>query len=461
MESSSLALARFAAGLRLSELPEPVIDQLGWIIADTLAAIVAGSAEPELQALAGRVAAAAGSATMPGLGRRSSADAAALVNGSGGTFLEMDEGNRFSRGHPAVHVLPAALALCETRRLGPEAFLMGVLAGYEVGSRIGRAARIRPTMHPHGTWGTVGAAAACARVAGLSAEQTLEIINISSSLTIASSKRTMLEGGLVRNVYAGLANRHGLLALDLADSGFTGERNGLASVFGTVVSEQFDESVLVSGLGEQWHLLENYFKLHSCCRFNHGTLDALDQIAAAQGLPEAAQIASIEVDSYHLAAELNDPRPRNTLAAKFSVPFAVASRIVRGESGLDSFTWEAVRDEAILSLAARVTVREDASMTRRLPQERPARVCIRLHDGSVLTAEVGANRGDDALPYSRDELRGKFMQLCTRVWDDAHCERLLSATLDLAGDCQGGRPAMLAWSNWCELLVRPPRVGQA
>ena len=79
----------------------------------------------------------------------------------------------------------------------------------------------------------------------------------------------------------------------------------------------------------------------------------------------------------------------------------------------------------------------------------------------MLTAEVGANRGDDALPYSRDELRGKFMQLCTRVWDDTHCERLLSATLDLAGDCQGGRPAMLAWSNWCELLVRPPRVRQA
>ena len=30
--------------------------------------------------------------------------------------------------------------------------------GYEVGARIGIASKLRPTMHPHGTWGTVGTA---------------------------------------------------------------------------------------------------------------------------------------------------------------------------------------------------------------------------------------------------------------------------------------------------------------
>ena len=107
-----------------------------------------------------------------------------------------------------------------------------------------------------------------------------EAINIGASLTTATSKQTMLEGGLVRNVYAGLSNRHGLLALQLAESGFNGERDGPASLFGKVVSEHFDTGELVRELGDDWHLLHNYFKLHACCRYNHGTLDAIDAMAA-------------------------------------------------------------------------------------------------------------------------------------------------------------------------------------
>jgi len=48
-------------------------------------------------------------------------------------------------------------------------------------------------------------------------------MNISSSLTTASSRKTMLQGGTVRNVYAGLSNQMAHLAIDLIQSGFTGE----------------------------------------------------------------------------------------------------------------------------------------------------------------------------------------------------------------------------------------------
>lgn len=195
-------LSHFASELHIAQVPPAVRTQLGWILLDTVGAIVGGSAEPELQALAARYTA-AGAATLPGLGRSIDADAAALINGTAGTFLEMDEGNRFSRGHPAVHVIPAALALSEQRGASADVFLSGVLAGYEVGSRIGAASRLRASMHPHGTWGTVGAAAACARVAGLAPAAMHETLQIASSLTTATSKQTMLDGGLVRNVYAG------------------------------------------------------------------------------------------------------------------------------------------------------------------------------------------------------------------------------------------------------------------
>lgn len=439
----------FAAELQFAALPLPVQEQVRWILADTVAAIVAGSAEPELRALADRQSG-AGQATLIGMGRGTSADAAALVNGSGGTFLEMDEGNRFSKGHPAIHVIPAALAWCEEHGADAGVFLSATVVGYEVGSRLGAAAKLRAAMHPHGTWGTVGAAAACARAAGLGATDMREVINIGASLTTATSKQTMLEGGLVRNVYAGLSNRSGLLALQLAQCGFTGERDGLSSLFGKIVSEQFDTAALLHELGEDWHLMHNYFKLHSCCRYNHGTLDAIDAMAARGVLPAWEQIAHVQVDSYGYAAELDDKAPRNTLAAKFSVPFAVATRLVNGSSALASFTWDAVRDPKVLALAQKVDVREDPAMSLRLPQERPAKVVIRLQDGRTVQGEAGVNRGDDASPYTREELRGKFMDLTGRVWPAAHAERVLAATLAL------GRADGVTLGEWAQWLRRGP-----
>jgi 2-methylcitrate dehydratase PrpD len=361
----------------------------------------------------------------------------------------MDEGNRYSRGHPAVHVLPAALALAEQRGADAEAFLSALVVGYEVGSRLGAASQLRGAMHPHGTWGTIGAAAACARLLGADAAAMRETINVSASMTTATSKRTMLEGGLVRNVYAGLSNRNGLLAAQLAACGYTGERDGPGSLFSQIVSERFDPAQVVRGLGEDWHLLQNYFKLHSCCRYNHGTLDAIDAIAAHGPLPAPEEIARIEVRSYALAAELDDPAPRNTLAAKFSVPFAVATRLVRGSSALASFTWEAVRDERTLALARKVELAEDPAMTARLPRERPASVLITTTDGRQLRGEAGVNRGDDAAPYTAQELTAKFMDLCGRVWPRAHAEGLLDATLDLCAG-HGSLPA------WTALLKRAP-----
>ena len=440
----------FAADVHYSALHSDIQEQVGWILADTIAAIVAGSAEPELRSLAAKQAPGTASLLI-GLGRTASADVAAIVNGTAGTFLEMDEGNRFSRGHPAIHVIPAALALSQERGASAAVFLSALVTGYEVGSRLGAASALRGAMHPHGTWGTIGAAAACARIAGMNAPAMRETINISASMTTASSKQTMLEGGLVRNVYAGLSNRNGLLALQLKESGFTGEHDGLTSLLGKIISDRFDTVELIEGLGQDWHLMRNYFKLHSCCRYNHGTLDALDQLAARGTLPAPSDIARIDVTSYNLAAELKDKAPRNTLAAKFSVPFAVATRLVNGSSALSSFTWEAVRDPAVTALAKKVEVSEDPRMTQRLPLERPAKVVITLNNGQQVTGEAGVNRGDDAAPYTREELRQKFMNLTQRIWPAAHAHNVLEATLKLAA-LKGSLP------EWTALLSQAPKL---
>ena len=121
-------LSRFAADLQFGRLPELVRDQVLWILADTVAAVAGGSTEPELRRLADR-SRLPGKATLIGLGGSASMDCAALLNGTAGTFLEMDEGNRFSRGHPAVHVIPATLALCEELGADAQTLLSSLVVG--------------------------------------------------------------------------------------------------------------------------------------------------------------------------------------------------------------------------------------------------------------------------------------------------------------------------------------------
>ncbi len=435
-------LSEFLAATRFADQPDEVVAHSKVVIADTIAAIAAGAQEPEVQALTASQAGASagGPATIIGAGRRAEPQRAAFLNGTAGTFLEMDEGNQFSRGHPSIHALPSALAHAEAHGHSGAELINAVVLGYEIGSRIGIAAKIRPSMHPHGTWGTVSAAIAVAVLSGADAETMRRTINVASTLGLATSRQNMLQGGTVRNVYAGISGQMGLLTHDMIAAGFTGERDGLASIWGQVSSESFEPAEMTLELGSRWEITRNYFKRHSCCRYNHGTLDALAEIAGKRpGGLKADEIEKIDVVTYSLAAELSDRDPMNVLAGKFSVPFAVATTIVNQSSGMMSFTWDQIRDRKIKALAARVAVSEDPKLTAMMPRFRPARVTITFTDGSTLGGSTETNKGDAEDPYTTAELTEKYYELTARAWDRPTAEAVHGAImgLDTLADMDG------------------------
>ena len=96
-----------------------------------------------------------GSAHILGTNLKSDYLNAAFINGTAGTFLEMDEGNQFARGHPAIHVLPAILSISSKKNNNYKEFLEAFIIGYDVAARIGLACNLNLNMHPHGTWGGV------------------------------------------------------------------------------------------------------------------------------------------------------------------------------------------------------------------------------------------------------------------------------------------------------------------
>jgi len=420
----------FAARLRFADLPAEVAGRTRLALLDSIGAIAAGAQEAEVQALAARMVAreGAGEAPVIGLPLAARPGTAAFLNGTSGTMLELDEGNQYARGHPAIHVVPALLAAPR----GDGAALLAALAlGYEFGSRVGIASKLNVAMHPHGTWGTLGAAIGVAKLHGATAAEFAGVINMAASLGLATSRKTMLEGGTVRNTYAGVSNMLGLTVWDLVRAGFEGERDGVGTVFGHVSATDFRPEEMTRELGSRWEVARNYFKRHAACRYTHGALDALGLVLARTGALLPDQVRSIEVDTYVWAAQLDSPLAPNMLAAKFSIPFALATTIVHGAATVPAFRGAARENPAVQALARRVTVNEDPALTAQLPGLRPARLRVTMQDGTVHTAEVTTNRGDTEDPYTEAEVRAKFRELTDPVYGAARAQAIEEAVLAL------------------------------
>lgn len=425
------AWAKFARDTSFEALPAEVVSRTRLVVLDSIGAIIAGRGEAELKTAEKRL------KRSGRMGKRGSPMLQAFLDGTAGTMLEIDEGNQYARGHPGIHVVPAVLATCDVTKATGRDVITAIALGYEIGARIGIASKLRVAMHPHGTWGTVGAAVGVARMHRASAKDMAEVMNVASSLGLTTSRRTMLEGGTVRNTYAGFSNMLGIMAWDLVKSGFTGEADGIGSVYGGIAADQFDPVAMIDQLGTRWEIARNYFKRHAACRYNHGALDALGSIIAEAGGRIAPDtIERIDVETYVWAAQLDHPAPANMLAAKFSMPFSIATYLVNGTASLDAFREAARTDAATIALAKRVTVNEDPALTAKLPGQRPARVRVHLKNGRTFEAMALTNKGDTEDPYSADDVIAKFHEVTSPLVGAARAKEIETLVLKLDSEAE-------------------------
>jgi 2-methylcitrate dehydratase PrpD len=422
----------FAATLDIRALPDAVRRRAAWILADSIAAIAAGLRVPEMRALAQRLLPmeGGGPGRLIGLAARGPIKEVAFLHGTAGTWLELNEGHLASKGHPAIHVVPAIWAMAEARAASGWDLLSALVAGYEVGARIGRATKLRQAVHPHGTFGTVGAAVGVARLAGADPARIAAAVNVASSLGLATSRRTLLEGSTVRNAYAGASARAGLLALDLVECSFTGEAEGLASVYGAVYGDAFSPEEALRGLGEEWMLTRGYIKLHPCGRYLHSALDLAEALLARHGAGfDAERIAAVTIGAYHPLSMLCGQVPGSTFGARFSAPFAVASLLVAGGRDFANFDAEAVADPRRRALAQRIRIEEVSAFTAAYPARQLCRMTVTWDDGREETLEASYIRGEAENPHDESDLVAKFHAVCEPLWGAAASREALARLL--------------------------------
>jgi 2-methylcitrate dehydratase PrpD len=405
-------LAQFAADTTLADLDETALVAVQDVVLDTIGAMLAGSGEPENRKLAHWAAKESpGASRLIGHELTARPMFASLSNSTAGVALEVDEGNRWGGGHPAIHTVPAALATAEEMQASGRQLMQSVLVGYEVLSRIGGATQAYPRVHSHGTWGTIGTAVAVAKLKGWDASAMERVINLAASMTPANTWSPCFSGATIRNLYPSRAAFNGMLAVQLADCGFQGLEDGPSDVYDGFLGQSFDLEEVVAGLGQDYRIAQNYFKFHACCLYNHPALDAVLALSRQHTI-DASQVQWVEVTTIPFAADaMAYDDPQNQLSAKFSIPHAVAAALVRGRTDVTSFYPDQVGDAGIRQLAAKVRVETDPQMAMRRHDYPSARVAIGLNDGSQLHDETVVVRGDRARPVTRQELVDKFLFL--------------------------------------------------
>lgn len=403
-ESATERLARFVLSARLQDFDPVVRDAVHRRVIDTLAAITAGyrhvSSEVVRDHALDRTD--GGSATIfDGTGRTTSAAEASLANATAANVLDVDDGHRDVKGHPAAVVVPAALAVAEETDASVRTFLNAVYVGYEVAVRTGLTIHdVDGVYTGTGSWGAVGAAAAVGRLR----EYDVETMTAALGTAEYHAPRTPIMRGVEQPGMTkdgiGWGCYTGVEAATLSEAGFTAS--------GTV----FDESIThLERLGTVHQVTESYLKPYPCCRWAQPGVEAIRDLVASTDFTSSA-IDRILIKTFEEATHLETRHPDSIEAAEYSYAYPVAVTAIRGEFDESDLTPERWNDPEVETLVERVEFRTDDQIDDRFPEECLARVRVDAN-GQSYSSDVVRARGAVQRPLSQVAFERKIDDLFT------------------------------------------------
>ena len=421
-------LVSFVCQLNPDTLPAATLDQAARCVLDLTGVAIAGAPTP-MAAISARFAHeqfAPGNATVIGSGKPLSVAGATWVNGAYASALDMDDGHRMAMGHPGASVIPAALAVAERTGASGKEFLAAVVAGYEVAVRasVARVPWYKDKMYSTGIWGVFGATAAAGKLLGFDAG------TLQSALGTAGSHGAFPPGGLQSN--------HAMVKETIAWSGMTGvsaallaQQKFLGPADFLDYSGRWDVSALVAGLGEPGEsaILKTYFKPYAVCRWAHAAVDGVLELKHRHQL-RIEDIEAIHVETFWEVTRLANCEPSNTIAAQFSIQFALAVALLYDRIGPAEVTDAQIHDPAVLALARKVKVSVDDALDRQFPAKTMARVTMHTQRGDHRTT-VEYPRGNPENPLSNAELEAKFRLLTRELISEERSQALRTAILGL------------------------------
>lgn len=439
-------LATWANALRFEDLPDEVVADAKLRILDITGTTLAASSfdssksvrDATLRTCAGD------EATILGHGDRATIAGAALANGTMAHALDYDDTHFGSVVHISAPTVTTALAIGESLGSSGTELISAIVAGAEIGCRIGSVAPKafhQQGFHATAVVGVFGAAATAGKLLGLEDRQMAHALGIAGSQS-SGIMQCFNDGTWTKQLHVGWAAHAAVIGANLAACGFTGPSEVLEGIQGFYSThakpgEQFPER-LTKGLGSHWEYPTTSFKPYPCGHVVHGFLDCVMQLYQ-EGL-RAEQVKSITCPiAEWMIPIMCEPRavklrPATDYHAKFSFPFTIAATLTFGRLGVEAFSEQNINDPEILALTEKVHHVPDPTATD--PSRFKGWVQVETMDGRSLESIVMDNWGSEYNPMTPDQLRTKFRENASLVLPDENLENLLTMTtnLDSASD---------------------------
>ncbi|MFC1932719.1 MmgE/PrpD family protein [Chloroflexota bacterium] len=434
-------LARYGTRLTYGQLPDKVIDTAKIAILDCLGVTVAGCQEIPSRIISEYVSGSAkAEAGVIGSGFKTAADQAAWANGTSGHALDYDDYFSMENSipyHPTVVLLPAILAAGEKYHLSGRDVLLAYITGFEAQATLAKACA-KPQYdlgwHPTSTLGSLGAAAAVAKMLRLDEVTTRMALGIAASLCGGIRKNF---GTMTKPLHAGNAARNGVIAAELAQKGFTADDGILDKPL------SFCDILAGEAVNTEWQSEAGFYiispgiaiKPYPSCAYTHWAIDAALALRREAGVNPGSIVEVQCRTSSGLPRLLIHSRPTTALEGKFSLEYCVAIALIEGGISLTQFTDDKVRQTVVQGLIKKVKYVHPAEMGSGLENLR-GEVAVRLQNGEVHSRRIDMAKGDPRNPLSWNELEKKYRDCVQPFLSAADTERSISLVshLETVGD---------------------------
>ena len=390
-----------------------------------------------------------GTIPLIGMNQRTSPSAAALINAMNCHATELDDGHRFAMLHIEAPVISALISAAAGGMIADaDAFLKGVIMGYEVTCRL---AQVMQPEHKIKGFHATGTCAACgaALAIGFAAGYTQSELNhtLSAAVATAAGLLEMIDSpSQLKPFTVGTAARNGYIAACIGKAGFVGPddplcgKRGFFNAFGgnPELKHLFETE-------QSYKIEQRYTKPYASCRHCHPPIEAVLKIKEQNGLqPEA--IEKIDIHTYELAIFGHDSwQVESVSAAKMSTPFSVAAALVTGGAGFDAYTEQTIHRQDICDLAMKVSISPSQEFNQAFPQKRGALVQITAKQQQVYTYKVEYPLGEPENPMKQEDIIKKYYELGSYAGKE---KPLLDEVLFLTTNIENN------FENWLNIIMK-------
>lgn len=356
---------------------------------------------------------------------------AAALNAAFAHVIDMDDVHNSSITHLGAVTIPTALAAGQKYHRSGREVLSAIVAGYEIGARVGEA--INPGAYDYWhTTGVVGAftsAVAAGKLMRLSRDQLLSAIG-SAGTQSAGLWQFIHDGAMSKTLHTANATLCGIRSAELAELGFTAAQDilcGERGFLGAMTSDNHPEAIIRDLDKGNYKILSNSLKPYACCRHTHSANYCVENLVKKYAI-DPKRISHITDYTYQVAVDNVDvPSPATPYGYKFSVQYCIAAMFLYGELPDSVFIGETTSSPEAQALMGKVTVAADGGLERLYrhdPNKWPHRLEVTMDDGAVYTEQAEYPFGDFNNPFDWEAEHRKFHSLTDGVLPESAARTL-------------------------------------